>query len=150
MCEHATTIENLPIFKEIFDKVVNPLVIAADSVDSTWKANVIGFTFAKKSCMKLQFIFWTDDLRLTVLIEAREVLDDYLCDESAPNTVGFLLCVLSNPIEKYVTYAGNKVRKIKYIYYVAKGDKVEDEQAFSLNWFKKSHIVKESFIAWLK
>ncbi|MFY0592016.1 hypothetical protein [Roseivirga sp.] len=99
--------------EKLFPKIENEDFFFKDSGD----VFTISITPQGANYVPITFVFWIDELRLTVLIDNKEIFDDFLnSDEAVKNEMLFLNTLLSNKVVKTIFSRKEKEKKRSYEY----------------------------------
>lgn len=111
--------------------------------------------YSKRNVIEVLFVFWLDNFRYSLFIEDKEIIDDYISDESdIQKSLRCTETILGNDIYRVRFIRNGKIRKVMYRYSVVmeNGDieKYEDESvmAISMPWHKFEKT-EHLFSAWI-
>ncbi len=127
-----------PLVDFVIDNMLSDIDLNMCRIFDDDEAVAIQLESSTRNVIPILFVFWLDNDRFSLFIEDKEIIDDYVNDDSEVQKT--LLCtstVLRNEIFRVRHTRGGKIRKVAYTYSTIKEngaiEKYEDQSVVGLS-----------------
>lgn len=144
-----------PLVDFVIDKMLHNIDLEGSRIIEDDEAVAIQL-YSRRNVIEALFVFWLDDLHFSLFVEDKEILDDYMNDES--DVLKSLKCtetILTHEIFRVRYIRKGKIRKVVYTYSAVTEngaiEKYEDQSvvALTMPWHKHEKT-EHLFEPWIK
>lgn len=144
-----------PLVDFVIDKMLHHIDFETSRVFEDDEAIAIQLQSVSRNLVPVLFLFWFENNRFSLFVDDKEVVDEFLSDESElQRTLVSLETILSHEIHRVRFMRRGKVRKVIYTYWAVMEDgaieKQEDQRVLGISMpWSKNERVEHLFDAWI-